>query len=84
VAIENYKTLSCIAADQCVEQCIEQDENVPWLWEEKYATLIVEACIETGRRTCGIVWQDLVKAADIEHNMKRALGLVGPKILRNL
>jgi hypothetical protein len=80
MAIEKYKTLSCIAADQCVEQ----DESLPWLWEEKYAALIVEACIEAGRRTGCIVWQELVKNTAIEYNMKRALGLVGPRTLRNL
>lgn len=81
--IEKYKTLSCIAADECVEHC-KENENVPWLWEEKYAALIVEACIEAGRRTGGVVWQELVKNGDIEHHMKRALGLVGPRTLRNL
>jgi hypothetical protein len=82
--IEKYKTLSCIAADVCVEQCIGQDENIPWIWEEKYAALVVEACIEEGRRAGGHVWQELVTTGDIEHRMRRALGLVGPKTLRNL
>jgi hypothetical protein len=82
--IEKYKTLSCIAADRCGFEASGSPTTFAWLWEEKYAALVVEACIEEGRRTGGHVWQELVKNGDIEHRMRRALGLVGPKTLRNL
>ncbi len=83
--IERYKVLSNQAEMSCVEiAAVEKDRNLAWLWEEEFTKLIVQECIEAGRRCGGIGWQDLVKNADIEHNIRRALGLAKMKTLRDL
>jgi 5-methylthioribose kinase len=78
--MERYKELSSLAADACVAK----NSNAPWLWEEEYAKLITEECIKAGQRIGANYWQHLVDHADIEHNIRRAIGLAKNKTLRDL
>lgn len=34
------------AADYCVEQHKNLDHVVPWMWEEKFAELIIKNCLD--------------------------------------
>lgn len=83
--MERYKELYHEAVEACVAAGPNEDgTNKAWLWEEEYAKLITEECIKAGRRIGANYWQHLVDHADIEHNIRRAIGLAKNKTLRDL
>lgn len=40
-----YKELYIKAADFCIKECTKDEVNQAWIWERKYAELIVKECL---------------------------------------
>lgn len=58
-----YKALYIQAVDSCVEECSKDGINHAWLWERKYAELIVRECLEQ----CQISLDDFSYCRIAEH-----------------